>query len=55
MLDRPHTDTPQDAYGVDYILYHMRESFEDLCRLIGFEAARAEIAEIINHKAEGRR
>lgn len=55
MLDRPHTDTPPDAYGVDYILYHLRESFEDLCRLIGFENARAEVAEIINHHAGGER
>lgn len=46
---------PKDAYGPDYILYHMREAFEDLCRMIGFSNARAEVAEIINDHASGER
>lgn len=51
-----HTpEPPKDAYGPDYILHHMREAFEDLCRMIGFTNARAEVAEIINDHASGER
>jgi hypothetical protein len=43
---------PRDAYGPDYVIHLLREHFEDLRCLIGFEAARQEVAEIINDSAE---
>lgn len=57
MIDRQiyTPEPPRDAYGPDYITFHIREEFADLCRLIGFENARAEVAEIINHHAGGER
>lgn len=48
-------DTPSDAYGPGYAIHSIREEFRDLCRMIGREAARQELAEIINAEFEGRR
>lgn len=60
MLDREpyrptHGNPPPDAYGPGYVIHNLRSDFADLCRQIGFAAARAEVAEIINDEAEGRR
>lgn len=44
-------DEPKDGYGAGFIEYSIRTSFRDLCRLVGFENARAEVAEIINSEA----
>ncbi len=46
---------PPDAYGAGYLEYTIRTHFRDLCRLIGFENARAEVAEIINSECTRKR
>jgi hypothetical protein len=46
------TETPADGYGAGFIEYSIRTSFRDLCRLIGFESARQEVAEIVNDEFE---
>lgn len=38
---------PPEAYGVGYIEHNLRECIEDLCRVIGPEAARGIVAEIL--------
>ncbi len=43
-----------EIYGAGFIEYSIRTSFRDLCRLVGFENARAEVAEIINSEASRR-
>lgn len=48
----PRDETPADGYGAGFLEYSIRSSFRDLCRLIGFENARNEIAEIINAEIE---
>lgn len=53
--EEQQSETPTDGYGAGFIEYSIRSSFRDLCRLIGFENARNEIAEIINSEAERRR
>jgi hypothetical protein len=41
--------------GPGFLEYSIRTSFRDLCRLIGFENARAEVAEIILSEADRKR
>ncbi|MBZ9894203.1 hypothetical protein LB545_07580 [Mesorhizobium sp. BR1-1-6] len=48
-------ETPADGYGAGFIEYRIRTEFRDLCRLIGKEAARQEIAHIVNDEFEGKR
>lgn len=48
-------DIPADAYGPGYLVYSLHTDFRSLCRHIGFERAREEMAIIINMEAEGRR
>lgn len=48
-------DEPKDGYGAGFLEYSIRTSFRDLCRLIGFENARNEVAEIINSERERKR
>jgi hypothetical protein len=43
---------PNDGYGPGFIEYQLRSNFRDLCRLIGKEAARQEVAEIVNAEFE---
>lgn len=56
-----HTDegrereTPSDGYGPGYVAYAIRTQIRDLRRMIGLEAARQEVAEILNDEFEGRR
>lgn len=50
-----HPDTPEDAYGPGYVIHNLDENFNALCALIGPEAARMEVAEIINNRFAGRR
>lgn len=46
-------DTANDErFGAGYLEYSIRTNFRDLCRLIGKEAARQEIAEIVNAEFE---
>lgn len=45
-------EEPADGYGAGFLEYNIRSSFRDLCRLIGQEAARQEVAEIINAEFE---
>lgn len=45
-------DAQSDSMGAGYLEYSIRTSFRDLCRLIGKEAARQEIAEIVNAEFE---
>lgn len=45
-------ETPQDGFGAGYLEYQIRSDFRDLCRLIGKENARREVAEIINSEFE---
>lgn len=45
-------ETPRDGYGVGYIVYSLAADFHALCCLCGPEAARQEIAEIINAEFE---
>ncbi|WP_095519559.1 hypothetical protein [Mesorhizobium wenxiniae] len=54
-IEEQQNDTPADGYGAGFLEYSIRSSFRDLCRLIGFENARNEIAEIINSEAERKR
>lgn len=52
---REKTEQASDEiYGPGFIEYSIRTSFRDLCRLVGFENARAEVAEIINSEASRR-
>jgi hypothetical protein len=39
-------------YGAGFLEHSIRTDFRDLCRLIGRENARAEVAEIINAEFE---
>lgn len=48
-------DEPKDGYGAGFLEYSIRTSFRDLVRLIGFENARNEVAEIINAERERKR
>lgn len=50
--DRLADDTPADGFGPGYLAYSIRSDFRDLCRFIGKEAARQEVAEIINAEFE---
>lgn len=45
-------ETPTDGFGAGFLEYSIRTSFRDLCRLIGFENARAKVAEIIVSERE---
>jgi len=54
VTEQPQTE-PRDAFGPGYTIHCLRESFRDLCRQIGKEGARQEIAEIINNEFDGRR
>lgn len=48
-------ETPKDGYGAGFLEYSIRSDFRDLCRLIGFENACREVAEIINAEFERKR
>jgi hypothetical protein len=48
-------DEPKDAYGAGFLEYSIRSDFRDLCRMIGFENARREVAEIIIAECERKR
>lgn len=50
--DEPRSE---EIYGAGFLEYQIRTSFRDLCRLIGFESARNEVAEIINAEASRKR
>ncbi len=50
--EREPEDRADGLYGAGFIEYSIRTSFRDLCRLIGIEAARQEVAEIINSEFE---
>ncbi len=47
-------ETPPDGFGAGYLEYSIRQDFRNLCRLIGKENARQEIAEIVNAEFERR-
>jgi len=51
---RDTSDAPSDGFGAGYLTHRLREDFDDLCRIVGFENARQEMAEIINAKCERR-
>lgn len=51
----PSVRQESDLTMPGYLEYQAREAFLDLCRVYGFEQARAIIAEIINSEANGRR
>jgi len=53
--EQRQADTPSDGFGAGYTIHCLRESFRDLCRQIGKEGARQELAEIINNEFDGRR
>lgn len=53
-FDKPKDETPADGYGAGYLEHSIRRDFRDLCRLIGKESARQEVAEIINAEFERR-
>ncbi len=50
--ERVVRETPDDGYGAGFLEYSIRNDFRDLCRLIGKENARREVAEIINAEFE---
>ncbi|KRB22705.1 hypothetical protein [Mesorhizobium sp. Root172] len=45
-------EAPKDGYGPGYIVYSLATDFHALCCLIGPEAARQEMAEVINSEFE---
>lgn len=51
-IEEQQNETPSDGYGAGFLEYNIRSSFRDLCRLIGFENARNEVAEIIHAECE---
>lgn len=56
MLNYPdfeQEELPAD-FGAGYLEHRIRGDFRDLCRLIGKESARQEVAEIINAEFERR-
>ena len=46
---------PKDVYGPGFLEYQLRTNFRDLVRLVGFDNARAEVAEIILSEASRKR
>lgn len=52
---QPMEREPADVFGPGYLVHCLTQDFIDLVRVVGFEAARAEMAEIINNAAKGRR
>lgn len=50
--DMQREEAPVDGFGAGFLEYQIRSNFRDLCRLIGKEAARQEVAEIINGEFE---
>lgn len=53
LADAP--EQPRDGYGPGYIVHSLASDFHALCCLIGKEAARQELAEIVNYEFEGKR
>lgn len=56
MLNYPdfeQEEAPAD-FGAGYLEHRIRGDFRDLCRIIGKESARQEVAEIINAEFERR-
>jgi hypothetical protein len=45
----------RDAYGPGFYIYQLAQDFHALCCLIGKEAARQELAEVIHHEFDGKR
>lgn len=54
-IEHDPNELPRDAYGPGYLAYQLRTEFRDLCRLIGFDSARQEVAEIILSEMERKR
>lgn len=54
-IEHDPKEAPRDAYGAGYVAYQIRTEFRDLCRLVGFEIARQEVAEIILSEMERKR
>jgi len=50
-----YPDVPDDAYGPGYVIHNLDEYFGQLMAMIGPEAARQEMAEVINNRFAGRR
>lgn len=48
-------EDPEDGWGAGMLEYSIRSDFRDLCRIVGFEKARQEVAEIINAECERKR
>lgn len=47
-------EAPDDVFGAGFLEHRIRGDFRDLCRVIGRENARQEVAEIINAEFERR-
>lgn len=45
-------DTPKDGFGAGFLVYRIAADFHALCCMTGPEAARQELAEIINSEFE---
>ena len=54
-VDLREPEQPRDGYGVGFLVYQLAADFHALCCLAGPEAARQEIAEIINAEFERKR
>ena len=48
-------ENPRDGYGAGFLVYSLAADFHALCCLAGPEAARQEMAEIINSEFERKR
>lgn len=48
-------ETPPDGFGAGFIEYQARTNFRDMCRIYGFEGARAIMAEIMISEADRKR
>ncbi len=42
----PNDDVPDDAFGVDYLLFKLRSDFEELIEKTSYDFASQEVAEI---------
>ena len=52
LRDSQDSEAPKDGLGAGYLIYRLAADFHALCCLSGPEAARQEIAEIINSEFE---
>lgn len=49
-LQSREDETPPDGFGADFLLHRMAGDYEDLCKLVGNDNARADVSKIIDER-----